>query len=416
MKKCIITGVLCFLVCLSFGQKKAISAAKNEIKGNAPNIAEARTLIKAALANPETANDAETWYVAGQVENRQFDKEREKEILGKQPDTEVMFGALEKILPYFLKAAELDQLPDAKGKVKPKYLKDIRAIVRANRPFYVNAGIDAFDKHDYKRAYENFKVFGDIPKMSIYDDDKWLISERDTAELQIRYYTGLAATMIPDSKAAIAIYEEIKNNGYVVNSTFSENIIYERLIWEYTQIQDSVALENLVKEGFKKFPNDDTYVKALINIYINSGNTTDAISYLDIAITQQPDNSQLYDVLGQIYEQDQNSEKAILNMNKALEMDPENIEYLSHLGRVYFNLAIEKRGQSDSTSDAKKSDEFFKQSQNFFKQSLPFFEKVFNLDSKNSGAIYALRSIYYSLTMNAEYNKMDALYNANSQE
>ena len=413
MKKYVITGVLCFLVCLSFGQKKAVSSAKNEIKGNNPNITEARTIIKGALANPETANDPETWYVAGQIENKQFDKEREKEILGRKADEEVMYKALEGILPYFIKTAELDMKPDAKGKVKPRFLKDIRAIVRANRPFYINAGLFAYEKQDYRKAYENFKYYGDIPKLSIYDDEKWIIAEGDTLEMQIRYYAGLSASLIPDSKAAIAVYNEIKNSTYTENTVFSESKIYQHLAQEYISLGDTTTYEKIIKEGFLKFPNDDEgyYITGLINMSINSGKSGEAITYLTTAIAQRPENAQFYDVLGQIYEQEGKSNEAILNMKKALELEPDNIEFLLHLGRVYFNLGVEKRSEADVISDVNKSNEIFKQSQNYFKESMPFFEKVFEIDSKNSSAIFALRSIYYSLEMN-EYNKMDALFKA----
>jgi len=415
MKKLIITGVLSFLVCLSFGQKKAISAAKNEIKGNTPNIAEARTLIKGALANPETANDAETWFVAGQIENKQFDKEREKEILGKKADDELMYSALEAILPYFLKAAELDQLPDEKGKVKSKFIKDIRAIVRANRPFYINAGIYAFDRQDYKKAYENFKLYGDIPYLSMYDGEKWQIAKNDTTELLFRYYAGIAASNIPDSKAAIEIYEGILKNGYVENSTFTENEIYKNLVRDYTQVGDTVALENIIKKGFEQFPDEEFYSSCMINLCIESGNPSGAIYYLEYAISKHPDNAQFYDLLGQIYEAEKKWDEAIVNMKKAIEIESDNVEYLSHLGRVYFNLGVEKRGESDETSDMKKSDELYKQSQNYFKEAMPYFEKVFELEETNINAIFALRSIYYSLVM-PQYEKMNTLYNAYSDE
>jgi tetratricopeptide (TPR) repeat protein len=323
-----------------------------------------------------------------------------------------MYSALESILPYFLKAAELDQLPDVKGKVKPKFLKDIKAIVRANRPFYINAGIYSYDKKNYKKAYESFKLYGDIPNLSIFEGEKWNIAKGDTTEMQIRFYAGLAASAIPDSKAAIAIYEEIKNTEYTPNLIYSENDIFQRLMWEYTQIEDTVALEKIVKEGFLKFPEDDVYVRTLINLSINSDKAAEAISYLDIAIAQYPGNAQFYDVLGQLYEADKKPDEAIKNMKKALEMEPENVEFLSHLGRVYFNLAVEKRGEADTISDSKKSDEIFKQSQNYFKEALPYFEKAFKLNPKDQGTIYALRSIYYSLTMNDEYTKMDTLFNS----
>jgi len=413
MKKIVFSGVLCFLVSLSFGQKKAVSEAKAALNSSPPKFEEARNLIKGALTNPETANNAETWYIAGLIEQKQFDTERALELLGKQPNEEVMYGALEKIMPYFEKAAALDQLPDEKGKVKPKFLKDIRSNIRINRPYYPNAGLIAFNKNDYKKAYENFKLFGDIPNMELFKDDKdnkWNIAKGDTIELMNRYYAGLAASMIPDHKAAIALYEEVKNKGYVANAAFPESDIYKNLSLEYRQSGDSVTYVKLVKEGFSKFPDNDYFVVEMINLGINSGNSAEAISYLEKAIALHPDNAQFYDVMGQMYEADKKSDEAIKYMKKAIELDAANMDFLTHLGRVYFNLGVEKRKDADSNSDANQAKELSQQSLNYFKEALPYFEKVFQADEKNKTAIFALRNIYYSLDMNDQYKKMEDLY------
>jgi tetratricopeptide (TPR) repeat protein len=410
MKKIVFTGILCFLVSLSFGQKKAVSDAKNELKNTPPNFTEARNLIKDALTNPETANDAETWYVAGQIENKQFDAERALQILGKQPNEEVMYSALEKVTPYFKKAADLDQLPDAKGKIKPRFLKDIRANIRANRPFYINAGLSAYDKKNYKLAYENFKEYGDIPSMDIFKDEKWDIAKGDTTELQIRYYAGVAASLIPDPQASLTMFNDLKNKGYVPNSIYTESAIYQYVAQAYNQLGDSANFEKTIKEGFLKFPGEEYYVLNLINLSINTGKMNEAITYLDKAIAQDPNNAQFYDVMGQVYEQDKKSDEAIKYMQKAVDMDAKNIDFLSHLGRVYFNLGVEKRTVADETSDVNKSKELSAQSKDYFRQAMPFFERIFEQDSKNTNAIYALRSIYYNLGMNEQYGKMDALY------
>ena len=416
MKKFVFTGVFCFLISLSFGQKKAVSAAKNEIKGNQPNIAEARLIIKEALTNAETENDAETWYVAGLIENKQVDIENTLEILGKKPNEEAMYSALEKIIPYFTKAAELDQLPDAKGKVKPRFLKDIRSIIRANRMYYINAGVFAYNNGDFQKAYENFKLFGDIPSMDLFADEKWDIQQGDTTNLQIRYYAALAAARIPDTKAATVIFEDIKDKGYVENGLFTEIDIYQDLARSYNQLDDSIAFEKIVKEGFIKFPGEEFFVMSMINLSINSGKSEEAISYLKSAIAQNPNNGQLYAVLGQLYYEDKKPDEAIKNLNKALELEPDNASFLSELGRVYFNMGVEKRKTADETSEVAKSKELTAESLEYYKLSMPYYEKVFELDPTNRDAIFALRNIYYSLLMDAEFNKMDALFTGNDSE
>jgi len=405
MKKFVITGILCFLVSLSFGQKKAVSAAKNEIKAASPNFAEARALIKDALTHPETANQAETWYVAGSIEDKQLDNERLKEMLGQPPNEAVMYDALEKILPYFLKAIELDQMPDVKGKVKPKFIKDIRAKLRANRLYYINAGLFANEKQNYKKAYENFKNFTEIPKMDIFKGEKWEINERDSLELQIKYYAGLMAAAIPDYQAAISIFSSLKNMNYM------EKEIYENLAIQYILSGDTLTYEKTLKESIDKFPKIDAFLLSLINLYMSTERFTDAIAYLEKAISKNPTSGELFDKLGQIYEVEKKSDEALVNMKKAIEIEPDNKEFLFNIGRLYFNLGVEKRiAADDNFSNVSKSKELDEQSLNYFKLAMPFLEKVFKLDPENTKAIYALRNIYYSLKMMPEYEKMDALY------
>jgi len=418
MKKIVFTGALCFFVVCSFGQKKNVSAVKNELKNTPPNYADARAQIKSALTDPETANDAETWYTAGLIESKQFDDQKALEILGKKPDEAVMYSALRNILPYFLKAAELDKVPDAKGKIKPRFTKDICANIRANRMYYVNAGISAYEKKDYKQAYDDFKLYGDIPAMDLFKDEKWNISKGDTTEMQIRFNAGIMASMIPDPQAAIAIYSELKNNGYVENAAFKENEVYQRLAEAYSQAKDTANYEKAVKEGIDKFPGNDYFMQNMINLSITSGKYDDAINYLNKLIAQDPNNGQYYFILGQIYYYKNQPDEAIANLKKAIELEPDNISFLSELGREYYNLGIAQRKTADeiSDTDAAKSKEAANQALDYFKQSMPFWEKVFQLDNKNTDAISVLRSIYYRLGMNDQYDKMDALYNSNSKE
>ncbi|GHU83351.1 hypothetical protein FACS189415_5490 [Bacteroidia bacterium] len=406
MKKLLFTGALCLIVTLSFGQKKAVSSAKNEIKGNTPNIGEARTLIKGALTNPETEKEAEAWFVAGQIENKQFDIERTKEILSHPVNEAVMYEALGGIIPYFKKALEFDQLPDEKGKVKPKFTKDIKSIIKANRPFYINAGIHYYEKQDFQKAYENFIQYSNIREMNIFQGEEWGVAATDTTELQIKYYAGLSAASIPNHQAAIDIFSVIKDKGY------NENDIYQRLCYEYDQTKDTIAFSKLVKEGFLKFPGEEYYINNLINLSITGGNTKEAADYLKTAIEHNSKSAQLYDVLGQVYEIDKDYDNAILNLKKALEIDPDYIDALNHIGRVYFNMGVEQRSAADNTTDVSKAKAESQKALDYFKQALPYFEKTFSVDAKNTDAIYALRSIYYNLEMNEQYLKMDAIMSA----
>jgi tetratricopeptide (TPR) repeat protein len=400
------TLVLCFAAGLAFGQKKALNVAKNEINSLKPNIEEARTAIKGALTNPETKDNPETWYVAGLLENKVFDIERAKEIVGQTPNEDVMYPALTEIYPYFVKADELDQVPDAKGRVKLKFRKDIKAIMVANRPYYINAGGYYYDKRDYQKAYENFRFYGDLPKLAWFEDDdkSFQTQPTDTNNIKIRYYAALAAAETPNPKAAIELYTEIKDLGW------NENELYQRLAHEYSQQTDTVNLTEVLKQGFGKFPQEPFYILSLINININQGKVEEAIGYLEKAIVVSPNDAQLYDVLGLVYENTKKIDQAIQYIKKALEINPEFADALSHLGRLYYNSGIEARAAADNLTDTKAYNEAMKQVNEYLKQAIPYFEKAYQLNPKDNDAIFALRNIHYSLGNNDEYVKWDKLY------
>ena len=101
-----------------------------------------------------------------------------KQVLGQQPDKPVMYEALGSILPYFEKAYELDQLPNEKGKVKPKFTKDIKGILGANHVYYINGGAYYFDQKDYNKAYDFFEQYLKISDMPMFKGEA--VAERDS--------------------------------------------------------------------------------------------------------------------------------------------------------------------------------------------------------------------------------------------
>jgi len=78
MKRVLLTVALCIATSVAFGQKKAVSDAQSIAKGTNPDFTEARSLIKGALDNSETKEDAKTWFVAGFIEDQQFNAEKNK--------------------------------------------------------------------------------------------------------------------------------------------------------------------------------------------------------------------------------------------------------------------------------------------------------------------------------------------------
>lgn len=404
MKRLLLTVALCVAASASFAQKKAVNEAQSIAKGEKPDFGEARTLIKGALENPETKDDAKTWFVAGFIEDQQFSNERTKQVIGQQPDEPVMYGALINVLPYFNKAYELDQMPNEKGKIKPKYTKDIKGILGANHVYYINGGAYYFDQKDYKKAYDFFDQYLQISDLPMFKGEQ--VAERDSNFMTVQFYAAVAATQLGDSKLAIAALERAKNTDYRAND------VYQYLCYEYEQAKDTVNLEKTLEEGMVKFPEESYYLMSLINNYIYSNRNEKAIEYLNTAIAKDPNNAQLYDVMGRVYETGlkdfPNAEKYF---EKALEINPDYIESLSNLGRIYYNQGVNKQGEANMINDSKQYQEELAVAKEFFKKALPYFEKAHQMKPEEREYMTALRGIYYNLNMGPEFDAIDAEMN-----
>ena len=87
MKKVLFSVALVMASCAVFGQTKAVKEAKRQ--ADAKKFAEAEQLINGALENEETKNQANTWNVAGYVQQKINEEENTKAYL-KQPGMKVI--------------------------------------------------------------------------------------------------------------------------------------------------------------------------------------------------------------------------------------------------------------------------------------------------------------------------------------
>lgn len=407
MKRVLLTVALCVAASASFAQKKVVNEAQSIAKGSNADFGEARTLIKGALENPETKDDAKTWYVAGFIEDQQFNAERAKQILGQQPNEPVMYEALYGILPYFQKAYELDQLPNEKGKVKSKYTKDIKSILSANHVYLFNGGAYYFDKQEYKKAYDFFNQYVEISELPMFAGTQ--TAEKDSTFMTVQFYAAAAASLAKDSRLAIAALERAKNTPY------RQYDVYQYLCYEYGEArtaQDSVMLEKTFEEGMQVFPDSAFFLNNLINTYIYSNRNEKALEMLNVAIQKNPNDANLYNVMGRVYETGlkdyANAEK---NFQIALEKDPNLTDALSNIGRIYYNQGVNKLSEANMINDSKKYQEELGMAKDLFKKALPYYKKAHEAEPEKMDNMIALRGIYYNLNMGPELEAIEAEMN-----
>lgn len=416
MKRTLLVLTLCAFAGFSFAQKSAVKNAKSS-----KDISEARTLIKPALTNPETMNDPEAWKVAGDIEYKAFDDERtlemQKQITQKGGNEEKMYEGLYNMYEPYIKADELGQLPDEKGKIKNKVRKDIVKNLRDGHRFYINGGIFYNDKQDYKRAADFFERYWELPSLAIFEDSRADFNTQDTTFQTIKYYAVISAIQSKDNARSTKLLKKLIAEPYIQNSTYKESDTYELLASEYQQSGDSVAYVNLLREGTQKFPSVKYFSLNLINEFIKGGKTDEAMSYLNEAIKNDPTNAcELISVKASLFAEQKDYAKAEPAYLQALSADANCEKALEGIGVLYILQAQDTKEKASQTTDRSTSTKFDKETVDLYQKALPYLEKYRDLlKAKNADKydvrqiLMKLQNVYYNLTLlnvnkNAEYD------------
>ncbi|MDR0835054.1 MAG: hypothetical protein LBN11_00530 [Tannerella sp.] len=408
MKRLFLTLGLCIAFSAAFGQKKAVADALKLAKAPTPNIAEARTKIKAALENAETKGDAKTWFTAGEIERIALDAEITKQVLGQQPNEVNMYAALGSLYPYYSEAYKLDNLPDEKGKVKPKYTKEMKNVLKANLPYYINGGAYFFEKLDYKKGYDFFNTYIEISDSKLLKEGEKagktdVAVPVDSNYIYSIYYAALASSQIKDHNIAVAAMKRAGKQEY------KQNEILQYLVEEYRNVADTANMEITLNEGLALFPQDQHFLLHMINIYMRTNRSDKALEYIKTALIADPTNANLYEVAGSIYESHKDIEKAEEYFLKSVELDPEIAESQLNMGSIYFNKAVSQLDAASSILDGKKYAEEKEKANEWFKKALPYLEKSFKLNPDIPETRVALRNIYYNLNMGDKLDEIEKL-------
>ena len=407
MRKTLLTAAMLLLATtLSFGQKALVDQAWTLAKKTEkPDFKQARASIQEALAG-ESAEDAKAWYVAGNIEQRYFEKENGQAQYGLNANELEMYQALANGYKYYRQAVALDTLPNEKGKVKPKYVKNIAKDLVANSDGYVNGGVFYFNNQEYKKAYDMWNTFIEIRDLPFMDKKNL---PADSIYAMLEYNAALAALNSEDKELTMFALLRAKGNGY------EQNNVYKFLVGQYEQARDTANLVALLNEGNTLFgtmdvtgtnPDGSTFTQKenyyslrLINLYIAANEYDRAIATLNDVISNDPENPELWNVKGQLLEAQKDVDGAIACFEKALQLRPNFALALGNMGRMYFNQAVEKNNELSekikNTADfnAAKEAEVLP----LYRKALPYYEQAHQIDANEREYMVALRSIYYNL-------------------
>ncbi len=413
MRKTLLMAALVLISAGCMAQKANVNKAKSLILSETPDYDQARQLIGAALANDETKNQANTWYVAGLIGYQQNVQANRMALLNQPLDQDQVGQAIMESYDYWVKADEIAMTPtlDKKGR-EVVDTKTRNNIVKKMLEYYQNQefikyGVHLNEQRDFKGAYNVFMRHLKMRDLPMMQEDK-LQSQmpKDTIYEQYEYYAALFAIQAKMHNEAIAVLEDLKNG------EFEAIAVNQFLYQEYMEeVKDTVNAVRELQEAMVRFPQEPWFLQNLINYYIFSKQEDKAIEYLNQAIEREPGVAEYHLIKGNLSANQGNNAEALTEYDQALEINPMLAEAHAGKGRVHYNEASKIIEEATYIQDAKAYKAALNKASDKLKESLPFFEKALEIAPDNREYMVILKGIYYRLHMDDKYEAMQDMLN-----
>lgn len=349
MKKFAIFTVCAALTAGLCAQKQVVDQAK-KLEGKSGKLTEARALINEAIANPETSGQANTYYVAGNIELKSYLGDLAKLGVNKEDSSVNESEMADKLLNayrFYTKAMELDSLPNEKGQIKPKYTKDILGKLNQRYPDFYNVGANKYgEKKFFPEAYDAFYIYADNS------------NDTDEKRAQAYFYAGVSAysaKQVEKAKEAFAKSVDLKLDD-------PNAVIYQIACVEYQMQNDSVntdaykkELINLAQEGYNIYGMKSPYfISNLVDSYHSLGEDQKAYDAIAKAMQDNPDNALLYGLRGWLNNVNKKDAESLADYEKAVSLPNVDSSVLFKAARKFYTTGSNILGTSQNPSTIKK--------------------------------------------------------------
>ena len=387
MKKTILLLALLFAFTGIFAQKGKVTTASNfKETGRLDKAVEA--IEEAVDPSNEKAESSipwpRTWEVRGEIYQAVFQSKDEN--IKKLSD-----NPLETAFESYKKALELDE----KGR-NGKSIKIKLTLLAAD---LTNQAVDAFNNDDYEKALDAFEQILELEALPVMKTE----GEAETIDTVIIYNAGLAAYNAEKYDEAIKYYKEAAKYKYNGARTF------QLISSSYISKQDTLGALESLKDGLKEYPDNSAIMVDLINIYLNSNKSDDAMKYLDMAIQQDPGNASFHFAQGTLYDKLENFEESRKSYEKAIELKDDYFDAYYNLGALYFNRGVKQVDIANAVpaNEPEKYEAEKAKADVEFKKAIPYMEKAHECNPKDRYTLESLKALYYRQKMTDKQKEVE---------
>jgi len=353
-------------------------ALKNE------NFSDAKKYIDEAYSNESTSNSAKMWNYRAPIYLQIAIKEAELDKDAILKATEAHIKCLQE---------------DKKGRVIVRKWTNkediISGVVQCAYKLF-NLAIEEFNAANYERAIKLYTAIFDI----IPFDEENQLKRGNISKETILFNSFFASKKMNDNVKSKDLLQQL------IDMNFNEPSIFIHMSNIFIEEGNTDQAINYLNLGRDMFEDDQSLINTEINLYIQLGRTTELITKLSEAIELDPENDLLYFNRATMYDQKGDFVNAENDYLISLELNKSSFGANYNLGALYFNAGVETNNKANNTSNNTTYKKLKSQAENSFSKALPFLEMAFDLDNKDKNTLLSLKQLYY---LNGDYKKSELM-------
>lgn len=396
MKRNTVIFLLSVIPLVLFAQKKQIMIARDLVKSG-KHLEKAEKSMRIVLEDSVNRHNKKAWIVLCEALTKQYEDGNEKLYLKQKYDTAYLFSITQRLYHTMASFDSIDAMPDARGRIRPKYREKHASFLNSIRPNLFNGGVFLMHKKDYKTAYTYFDDYILCANQPLFHEYNYL--DDDALIPHAAYWAMYCGYKLQDAGKILNHLKLAERDSSMLN------FVRQYEAEAYLINKDTVRYVQSLKSGFAEFPNFVFFFPRLLEYYASKGDYKTALQVTERAL-KADSTSVLFQFTKSTVLLNLGRYDECINICKQLISQNENYaDAYYNLGLAYFDQAIEMDKVQQSKSKRLKIDRLYE-------KALPYLEKYKELSpNKKDKWLAPLYTIYLNLNMGKEFDAIDKLRN-----
>jgi tetratricopeptide (TPR) repeat protein len=274
---------------------------------------------------------------------------------------------------------------------------DIIAAINKLKIAYETDAVSAYERKEFQNSYDGFMKLLDLNKVPLMNN------KIDTVDI---YFAARAALENKDYKEATRLFELAATYNY------NDPYLYVFRKQALFAVGDTATGVKVINEGFNKFPTNQSIMIEMINYYLVTNQSDEALRLLAVAKANDPGNVSYTFAEGSLYDKMGKFDEAEKAYKACIEQQPDFYNGYYNLGVIYFNKAVKIYEDASRISDNTEFEKMQVQGDEMLKSAIPYMQKASQIDPADRYSLETLKTIYYRLKMDTEYQDVVSKLNA----